>query len=170
MIVASAGEGARLASRIRNAIDEGSGLFEGVAEDATARSTTPGGWCAREIIGHLIDSACNNHRRFIVNQDASTLVVEPYDQEKWVALSHYAETPAAVLVATWRAYNDQIARVIERVPDETLGRGRGPRASYRFPYVTYALSDEATLRDLIEDYIGHLHHHFRQIRAVLHTA
>jgi len=160
-------EGLRIAARVRAAIDEGAALFNGVSEEQTARRPAPGKWCAREVIGHLIDSACNNQRRFIINQTAERLSVDPYDQQAWVSLSHHAETPAAVLVATWIAYNGQIARLIERIPDDVLSRSRGPIGNYRFPYLAYQPSDQATLRDLVEDYVGHIHHHFKQIRSLL---
>jgi hypothetical protein len=160
-------QGARLAARLRAAIDEGAALFDGVGEEKTAWRPIPGQWCAREVIGHLIDSACNNQRRFIINQDAERLAIDPYDQNRWVSLSHYADTPASVLVPAWRAYNDQIARVIERIPDEALIRRRGAILDYRFPYLNYQPSDAATLRDLVEDYVGHIHHHFKQLRALL---
>jgi hypothetical protein len=160
-------EGARIATRLRAAIDEGAALFEGAGEDKTGRRPAPGAWCAREVVGHLIDSACNNQRRFVMNQRSERLAVDPYDQEAWVSSSNHAGTPAAELVATWRAYNRQIARIIEQIPDETLNQPRGPIADYSFPYLDYRPSDSATLRDLIEDYVGHIHHHLRQIRGLL---
>jgi hypothetical protein len=48
-----------------------------------------------------------------------------------------------------------------------LSRRRGPILDYRFPYLTYQPGDAATLRDLVEDYVGHIHHHFKQIRALV---
>ena len=160
-------EGARIAARLRAAIDEGAALFDRASEDQTSRRPAPGSWCAREVIGHLIDSACNNQRRFVVNQRSERLAVDPYDQDAWVSASHHADTPAAELVETWRAYNRQIARIIEHTPDETLNQPRGAIAEYRFPYLGYHPSDSATLRDLIEDYVGHIQHHLRQIRRLL---
>jgi len=56
------------------AIDEGVALITAAPESATTCRPQPDGWCAREIVGHLIDSACNNHRRFII-----TLMVEALD-------------------------------------------------------------------------------------------
>jgi hypothetical protein len=160
-------QAARIAARLWAAMDEGAALFDGVSEEKTAWRPAAGEWCAREVIGHLIDSACNNQRRFIINQDAERLAIDPYDQDRWVSLSHYADTPASVLVPAWRAYNDQVARVIERIPDEVLTRRRGEILDYRFPYLNYQPSDAATLRDLVEDYVGHIHHHFKQLRTLL---
>ena len=160
-------EGARIAARMRAAIDHGAALFDGASEEKTGRRPVPGSWCAREVIGHLIDSACNNQRRFVVNQRTERLAVDPYDQEAWVSASNHAGTLAAELVPTWRAYNRQIARIIEQMPDEMLNRPRGAIADHRFGYLDYRPSDSATLRDLIEDYVGHIHHHLTQIRRLL---
>jgi hypothetical protein len=160
-------DGARIAARLRAAVDEGVAGFEGVSEERTAWRPGPREWCAREVIGHLIDSACNNQRRFVVNQDAERLTVDPYDQDAWVACQHYAETPASVLVPTWASYNGHIARLIERIADPALSRGRGAAADYRFSYLDYQPSEVATLRDLIEDYIGHIRHHFKQLERLL---
>jgi hypothetical protein len=163
----SAGQGSRIAARLRETIEEGAALFDGVSEDITARRPAPGKWSVREIVGHLIDSACNNQRRFIINQDAEVLTVDPYDQHAWVSRSRYAETPMAVLLPTWRAYNHQIARIVEHIPDEVLTRPRGPIGKYEFGYLEYQPSDSATLRDLVEDYVAHIHHHFKQIRSLI---
>ena len=160
-------EGARIAARLRATIDEGAALFEGVSEEKTARRPAPGAWCAREVLGHLIDSACNNQRRFVINQSTERLAVDPYDQNAWVSLSHHADTAASELVSTWRAYNRQIARLIEHMPDEVLRQPRGPIGDYKFGYLTYQTSESVTLRDLVEDYVGHIHHHFPQIRRLL---
>jgi hypothetical protein len=124
------------------------------------RWPSPDAWCAREVIGHLIDSACNNHRRFIINQDADRLIVEPSEQAAWVARQRYAETPASELVATWAAYNRQLVRVIEAMPDVVLSRGRGPAAGHRFSYIKVPRRASVTLRDLVGDYVGHIRHHF----------
>src|SRR5688500_4152428 len=145
-------DGAGLAATLRGAIDEGLALFSAVAEERTAQRPAANAWCAREVIGHLIDSACNNHRRFIINQDAERLIVDPYAQEEWVARQRYADTPASELVPTWAAYNRHIARVIEAMPDDVLNRSRGPFGSHRFPYADLAPANEVTLAHLVRDY------------------
>ncbi len=160
-------EGARIADQLRVAVVEGVAIFDGVHE-ARTRAQRGGGWSAREVIGHLIDSACNNHRRFIVNQseDVDHLIVLPYAQDDWVSRGRYRETPASELVALWAGYNRQLARVIEAIPDAVLNRPRGPMAGHSFGY-SDASSDMATLRHIAEDYVGHIRHHLRAIREVL---
>ena len=160
-------EAQRIAASLRAAIDEGAALFAGVSEAQTALRPAPGTWSAREVIGHLIDSACNNHRRFIVNQQAERLIVGPYEQEAWVARQGYAETPASELLVLWTAYNRHLARVIERMPDAVLHDARGPMGDRRFPYTDLPAGDVVTLRHLVEDYVGHIRHHLQQIRSLV---
>ncbi len=160
--------GPAIAADLRAAIDEGVALFSGAAEERTARRPA-GKWSAREVIGHLIDSACNNHRRFIINQgDGNRLLIDGYEQNEWVARNRYAETNAADLVSMWATYNRHIARVLEAIPDEVLHRGRGPLADFSFPYVGRPLTGpSATLGYLADDYVAHLRHHLQQIRGLL---
>jgi hypothetical protein len=156
----------RIAADLREAVDEGLALILAAPEERTARHPQPHGWCAREIIGHLIDSACNNHRRFIINQSADRLIVDSYDQNEWVAKQRYAEQPAARLAALWAVYNRHLATVIEQIPDDVLNRERGPIGHLGFGYVT--TSDSlATIGHLAEDYVGHIRHHLGQIRRLL---
>ena len=157
----------RIATALRAAVDEGVAMFRAVPEEQTTERPSPDAWCAREVIGHLIDSACNNQRRFVLNQDAARLSVESYDQDVWVARQRYADAPASELVATWASANRNLARVIEGLPDEVLNRGRGPMGTFSFPFANLPSSDPVTLRHLIEDYVGHIHHHFTQIRDLL---
>jgi hypothetical protein len=158
-------QNAEIAADLRAAVDEGVALIAAVPETATTRRPDNGGWCVREVIGHLIDSACNNHRRFIINQSAASLVVDPYDQDDWIARQHYAEQRAAQLIALWAMYNRHLASVIAAVPEEVATRVRGD-AELDFPF-TQPPSTAPTLANLADDYVGHLRHHLRQIAALL---
>lgn len=160
--------GPRIAADLRAAIDEGVALFAAAGEDQTARRPADGKWSAREVVGHLIDSACNNHRRFIINQgNGERLLIDSYEQNAWVARQRYADTPASELVPMWAGYNRHIARVLEAIPDPVLNRARGPLADYDFSYIERPTTDFATLGYLAEDYVAHLRRHLRQIRALL---
>jgi hypothetical protein len=161
--------GPAIAADLRAAIDEGVALFKGATEERTARRPAADKWSAREVIGHLIDSACNNHRRFIINQgDGSRLQIDGYEQNEWVARNRYAGTNASDLVPMWATYNRHIARVLEAVPDEVLNRDRGPLSDDAFTYMDRRPTTAfATLGYLAEDYVAHLRHHLKQIRELL---
>lgn len=128
-------------------------IFKSWSETEWAAKPDPARWSKKEIIGHLIDSAQNNLRRFVVTQYAANQNIV-YDQNQWVALQHYQATPTADLLDLWRLLNFQIARVIEDMPLErlTLTCDTGKNEPELHP-----------LHWLIEDYLGHTQHHLRQI-------
>jgi hypothetical protein len=147
---------AQSAARLHAAIDDALQVIHAMDETRTTRPSRPGGWCAREILGHLIDSACNNHRRFVVGQSPETVKFDGYEQDAWVSRQRYADVPWRDLVALWTAYNRHLAHVMTVTPDDAVGREiAGPDGT------------PVTVRFLMEDYVAHQRHHLEQIRALL---
>src|SRR5437016_11882125 len=70
-------------------------------------------WSAKQIIGHLIDSATNNHARFVLAQIKDDLVFPGYDQNSWVTIQHYQQAPWSQLVDLLRAYNLLLIQLID---------------------------------------------------------
>lgn len=60
-----------------------------ISEAESESRLGPGQWSAKEVLGHLIDSAANNHRRFVKAQWQEDLVFSGYDQERWVAVQGF---------------------------------------------------------------------------------
>ena len=56
-----------------------------ISEDAAAQKPNPSKWSKKEILGHLIDSAANNHQRFIRLQLAREIGLPGYEQDNWYA-------------------------------------------------------------------------------------
>ena len=82
----------------------------------------PTAWSIKEIIGHLIDSAANNHQRFVRAQQQPDLVFHGYAQDEWVRIQAYDSAPWRELVALWESYNLHIARVMAGVPASVRDR------------------------------------------------
>ncbi|QJX46398.1 DinB family protein [Hymenobacter taeanensis] len=123
------------------------------SEDELAYKPAPGQWSKKEILGHLIDSAANNHRRFVLSQlKPEPLRIIPYDQDQWVALFQYQYTPTTDLLQFWTLYNQQIARLLDQLPPAAAAH----RCEFDNGY-------SVTLRWLAEDYVMHLEHHVQQI-------
>jgi hypothetical protein len=123
----------------------------------------PGKWNKKEVIGHLIDSACNNYARFVTAQFKEDLIFPTYDQEKWVSLLAAHLQQWKFLVSFWKNYNLHILHLISQVPDEILNR---EIKYHNFDLICYKpiLPEEpATLKYLIKDYYNHLKHHLSQI-------
>ena len=130
--------------------------------DASARRPSPNKWSAREIIGHLVDSASNNHQRFVRGQLQDDLVFPGYAQDDWVRIGRYADAPWEELIALWRTFNLQIARVMEGTPEEVRMR---PRDRHNFDTIgVHPPPDQpARLDDVMSGYVTHLKHHLSQI-------
>ena len=130
------------------------------ADASVARA--PGKWSRKEIIGHLIDSAANNHARFVRAQRTDHLVFEGYDPDAWVHAQRYNELPWADLVALWRQYNLHLASVMASADPEASDR---PRQRHNLDQVAFrriSRDEPATLTYFMRDYVAHLEHHLRQ--------
>ena len=112
----------------------------------------PGKWSKTEILGHLTDSAANNHHRFVRAQLVDDLDFPSYDQDGWVDVQDYAGADWHGQLRLWRAYNLHLARVIDRIPESALGR-------------RCRIGDEGvmTLGEIVEGYLTHLRHHLGQL-------
>jgi hypothetical protein len=156
-----------LSRALRAAVDEAVRMFDAHPAADTAARPGPDKWSAREILGHLIDSAANNHRRFVIGQGTEPAVFDGYAQNDWVSRQHYREADWSDLVTLWRAYNLHLARIIAVMPDDVLTRQlpEGTLARVTSGYVPG--SPSSTLGYLIDDYIRHLEHHMAQIKPLL---
>ena len=110
---------------------------------------SPAKWSKKEILGHLVDSAQNNIRRFIVTQYEERPKIV-YNQDKWVAIVNYQQYPLTDLINLWYQLNKHICQVLTFMPTEMSKRQTQ----------TEELHD---LRWLAEDYIKHLRHHLHQV-------
>src|SRR6478609_7364599 len=78
------------------------------SEDDFSFKPAPEKWSKKEILGHLIDSATNNHQRFIRIQFEDNPVIG-YDQNKWVEYSRYQQMSTTELIRFWQTYNQHLA-------------------------------------------------------------
>jgi hypothetical protein len=152
-----------VAEDLRRAVAEAVPLLLEIPEGEAARRAAEGKWSAKEVVGHLIDSASNNHQRFVRARLRDDLVFEGYEQEEWVRLQDYGSEPWPLLVRLWEAYNLHLAHVMERTPEDArLAR----RVRHNFQQIGWAPVGEhepQTLEHLMRDYVGHLKNHLRQI-------
>jgi hypothetical protein len=127
--------------------------FSTLDESEWAAKPDPAKWSKKEVLGHLIDSALNNHRRFIVTQyEENQRIV--YYQNQWVFFQGYQQAETQELVALWRLLNLQIIRVLEIMPQSVWTNVCN----------TSKDGDELhALEWLATDYVAHLRHHLTQI-------
>jgi len=141
-----------VAEALSAAVDAAFNQLRNVSEAQAAVRPGPMEWSKKEIIGHLIDSAANNHQRFVRAQQQEKLVFPPYDQESWVRLNDYQGRSWQHLLDLWKLYNAQLVHVIDRIPAEK-----------RSTICRIGLNAPVTLEFLVEDYLVHMRHHFKQL-------
>jgi hypothetical protein len=112
----------------------------------------PGKWSKKEILGHLLDSASNNHQRFVRASLQKELTFPGYSQNELVELQRFNEMPWDFLIAFWSEYNLFLAKVVHELPEDAL-------------HVSCAIGNNrpTTLEWIAQDYVAHLKHHLNQI-------
>jgi hypothetical protein len=148
---------------LRRAVAAALPKLRSVSETQSAAPRAPGKWSPREVLGHLIDSASNNHQRFVRARFQENLVFPGYVQDEWVRHQNYREEPWADLVELWRLYNQHIARVMDEIPEELWGRETREHTFDRILMNAVPAGEPATLEHLRRDYVAHLQHHVEQI-------
>ncbi len=125
-----------------------------ISDSDAARRSGPGRWAPKEILGHLIDSAGNNHQRFVRGQLLPRYDCPSYEQERWVAVQQYIAEPWPDLVNLWLLLNRHLLHLMRNAHEAGLQtpiaiEGRAP----------------VPLSFVMIDYVAHLEHHLDQIFA-----
>jgi hypothetical protein len=145
-----------VASELRVTVASFSEELLAASSDAAARRPGAGGWSPKEVLGHLSDSAANNHQRFVRAQETDALTFPGYEQNHWVSSQGYQDVDWARLVALWTHLNLHLADVIARIPP----------SKYSVP-CTIGGDAPVPLEAIVVGYRNHLHHHIAQIRERL---
>lgn len=125
-----------------------------ISESVFSAKPLPRKWSKKEVLGHLIDSAENNLRRFVVGQYEKTPPKIVYDQDFWVASKNYQEMESADVISMWKLINQRIVAVLKNMPVDNYTKSCDTG------------KDTIQLRSLewlAEDYLKHMKHHLNQI-------
>lgn len=129
--------------------------FNKMSNDEVLKIPAPGKWSKQQILGHLIDSAINNLKRFTdIPHEPSPYIIKSYKQAELVIANNYQHLPLSSLIELWVALNRQIVNVVENMPVD----------KHRLPVDPQY--DNREMKDLgwvICDYVAHMEHHLRQI-------
>lgn len=112
----------------------------------------------KQLLGHLIDSASNNHQRMIRLQYNDNLVFPDYtqDNDRWIAIQDYQHADWNNLVELWKSFNLHLAHLIDSVDKSKLNN-----------YWTDYERNKTTLEAMIKGYPWHLNLHMSHIRELM---
>lgn len=134
-----------------------------IVNDGEASSKPDGKWSKKEILGHLVDSASNNHQRFVRAQFKDNLVFPGYAQDEWVKAQNYQLVNWISLVELWKGFNILLAHIIYEIPDDILIMQRTEHNLNEIAYEIIGKDKPVTLEYFIKDYYLHLRHHLDQV-------
>src|ERR1700682_430287 len=100
----------------KQTIDSAAARLGQISETQSEVPRSEDGWSSKQISGHLIDSATNNHARFVLAQLKNDLRFPGYEQNGWVQVQQYQKAPWTQLVELWRAYNLHLLPVMSCTP------------------------------------------------------
>ena len=137
-----------IAMEIRTVVQDALVIFVRMKPEEVTFKAAPDKWSKKEILGHLIDSAANNHQRFV--RAAANIAVNfpAYNQNEWVRIQRYNDSNWDVLLKLWSAYNFHLSDIIERLPESSLSS-----------LCNIGKENPVSLEFVIKDYLRHLKHH-----------
>lgn len=143
---------------IRETLDREIPILESIPENILSERRNAQNRTIKQLLGHLVDSASNNHQRMVRLQYTAHLVFPDYtqDNDRWIAIQDYQSADWHDLIQLWKYYNFHIIRVIRSVDPATLDNEW-----------TDFEGNRVTLHQMIEGYTGHLNLHLNEIKALL---
>jgi len=147
-----------VSAELARVVDLAEKILRQVSEEESGRQLLAGGWSRKQVLGHLIDSASNNHQRFVRAALADALEFPAYDTPGSVRVQAVESAPWPMLVDLWASYNRYLVHVLRHLPAAKLE-------------VVCRIGSNApvSLGYLAEDYVAHLVHHLDQIGVAMRS-
>jgi len=143
---------ADLADELASLVEDAAARLAQLGEPEVTIKPSPDRWSKLEILGHLIDSASNNHQRFVRAALHGELSFPGYEQEGWARLQRHQDAGWGQLLKLWALFNDRLAQVVAVLP-----------AAAAHARCRIGNGEPVTLSWLVEDYIKHMRHHLDQL-------
>ncbi|NNE28315.1 MAG: DinB family protein [Saprospiraceae bacterium] len=152
-----------IGSQLKERVKKFEPLLCTLKEGEFSFKSSPEKWSKKEILGHLIDSALNNHRRIMKATQQDHLILEGYVQDHWVKQNNYQQRSPEEIINLWVSMNIQLAEAVENIPEEVLYKSVKEHNFDKICMQEFPQEKEATLAYLMEDYLFHVDHHLNQI-------
>jgi DinB superfamily len=144
-----------LSEKLLSLVEAAEPRLRGISEAESVKAILSGGWSRKQLMGHLIDSASNNHQRFVRAALQPALDFPAYDQEGNVRVQAIQEADWSLLVSLWASYNRFLAHVLSHLPASKLETP-----------CRIGSGEAVTLGFLATDYLTHMSHHLQQLGVI----
>jgi hypothetical protein len=144
----------QIADEIRAVVHAAAERLASMSDEEACHQDGPGEWSKKEILGHLIDSASNNHQRFVRACSSGALDFPYYNQVEWAQVQHCQEADWGNLVTLWLAFNRHLCHIIEHIPE----------SAYSHP-CNIGRPEPVALEFVVSDYLRHMKHHLVDLLA-----
>jgi hypothetical protein len=126
-----------------------------MGEELAAWHPAPGEWCAKQVVGHLIEA----ERRSFVGRittvlDSPAQLLEAWEPDPLAAARGDCDRPRHELLAEFSAARSASVRLVRSLPPDGLDRAA------RHPTV-----GALTISSILHHWIRHDHNHLRQIQG-----
>lgn len=142
----------KISENIREIVITAKPQFLKIPPESARRKASPEAWSNQEIVGHLIDSALNNHQRFVRGVLNTAENFPPYDQNGWVEVQSYNTRNWMDLVDFWVQCNTHLCGILDAMPEGALDN-----------LCNIGKEKPVTIGFVVEDYLRHLKLHVGQI-------
>src|ERR1700730_15328386 len=140
-------------AELRQAIEHATPVLQEMSEERSRLRPQPDKWCPREVIGHLIDSASNNHQRFVRAQFQEDLVFSGYEQDAWVSVQRYRDAPWEDLITLWNSSTLHSAWLMDFFHKDERDRPRAGHIPDELAWKLVPRAQAATLDYFMRDYV-----------------
>ena len=140
-----------------------SSMLRNIEEKESSIKPSPNKWSKKELLGHLIDSAYNNHQRFVLAEKQGNLIFPGYDPDYWVKQNDYQNRKWEEVIMTWKVANTHLAHLINNIPEDLLNLQTTQHDFDKMGMNAIEKNSPSSMGYLIWDYLFHMEYHLVQI-------
>lgn len=133
--------------------------FSELDERITSLRISQDKWTLKEIIGHLIDSASNNHQRFIRLQLSEVLEFPDYGGSEWLRIQKHQNMKFSELLSLFYYYNKLLINIILNMDEKCLENKWNINWDENSTFITF--------EKLLNHYVNHMKSHLTHFRERL---
>ncbi len=148
----------KVGSDIRRIALEWEGKLSGLQEEQITQRLNRQGRNIKQLVGHMIDLASNNHQWMVRLQYINNLQLPDFrhHSDLWISIQQYQQEDWKEMLELWKSYNFHIAHLIKYVDPSCLNN-----------CWTDGEKEPLRLLDLIYDYLAHLRYSINEINLLL---